>query len=37
MNNNPPPELNDAAATKAIDAFQKEGLDALKAKAEAGG
>lgn len=36
MNNNPPPELNDEAATKAIDAYQKEGLDALKAKAESG-
>lgn len=36
MNNDPPPELNDAAATKAVTAFQKEGLEALKAKLEAG-
>ncbi len=36
MNNDPPPELTDAAAVKAIDAFQKEGLDALKAKLEGG-
>jgi hypothetical protein len=36
MNNDPPPELSDTAAVKAIAAFQKEGLDALKAKLEAG-
>lgn len=35
MNNDPPPELSDEAATKAVAAFQKTGLDALKAKAEA--
>ncbi len=35
MNNDPPPELSDEAATKAIVAFQKEGLEALKAKLEA--
>lgn len=33
-NNNPPPELNDEAAIKAVTAFQKRGLDALKAKLE---
>lgn len=37
MNNDPPPHLNDAAATKAIDAFQKEGLEALKTRTEARG
>jgi hypothetical protein len=37
MNNDPPPELSDPAAIKAIDAFQGEGLAALKAKAESGG
>ena len=36
-NNDPPPELNDEAAIKAVTAFQKRGLDALKAKIEAGG
>lgn len=36
MNNDPPPELSDNAAVKAIAAFQKEGLEALKAKLEAG-
>jgi hypothetical protein len=36
MNNDPPPELSDAAATKAVIAFQKQGLEALKAKLEAG-
>jgi hypothetical protein len=34
MNNDPPPELSDEAATKAVTAFQKAGLEALKAKAE---
>jgi hypothetical protein len=34
MNNDPPPELSDEAAVKAIAAFQKEGLEALKAKLE---
>lgn len=36
MNNDPPPELSDSAAVKAIAAFQKEGLEALKAQLEAG-
>ncbi len=36
MNNDPPPELSDAAAIKAVTAFQKEGLEALKAKVEGG-
>lgn len=36
MNNDPPPELSDNAAVKAISAFQKEGLEALKAKVESG-
>lgn len=36
MNNDPPPELSDAAAIKAVAAFQKEGLEALKAKLEGG-
>jgi hypothetical protein len=36
MNNDPPPELSDEAATKAVTAFQKAGLEALKAKAEGG-
>jgi hypothetical protein len=36
-NNDPPPELSDEAAIKAVTAFQKRGLDALKAKLEAGG
>jgi hypothetical protein len=34
MNNDPPPELSDDAAMKAIAAFQKEGLEALKTKLE---
>lgn len=34
MNNDPPPELSDAAAVKAVAAFQKQGLEALKAKLE---
>lgn len=34
-NNNPPPELNEAAATKVVDAYFRTGLDALKAKLEA--
>lgn len=37
VNNDPPPELSDEAAIKAVTAFQKEGLEALKAKLEAGG
>jgi hypothetical protein len=36
MNNDPPPELSDNAAMKAVSAFQKEGLEALKAKLEGG-
>lgn len=36
MNNNPPPELSDEAAVKAITAFQKAGLEALKKKLEGG-
>jgi hypothetical protein len=36
MNNDPPPELSDEAAQKAITAFQKEGLAALKVKLEGG-
>ena len=36
MNNDPPPELSDEAATKAVIAFQTEGLAALKAKLERG-
>jgi hypothetical protein len=36
MNNDPPPELSDEAAQKAVAAFQKEGLDALKTKLEGG-
>lgn len=36
VNNDPPPELNDAAAIKAVTAYQKEGLDGLKAKIETG-
>jgi hypothetical protein len=35
MNNDPPPELSDEAAAKAVAAFQKAGLEALKAKLEA--
>ena len=37
VNNDPPPELSDEAAIKAVTAFQKEGLEALKAKLESGG
>lgn len=37
MNNDPPPELSDEAATKAVKAFQQKGLDALKAKFGSGG
>ncbi len=37
MNNNPPPELSDEAAVKAVTAYQKRGLDGLKAKLETGG
>ncbi|MEQ1654019.1 MAG: SRPBCC family protein [Hyphomicrobium sp.] len=37
MNNDPPPELSDNAAVKAIAEFQKVGLDALKKKIEGGG
>lgn len=36
MNNDPPPELSDPAAIKAVTAFQKEGLEALKSKLESG-
>jgi hypothetical protein len=36
MNNDPPPELSDEAAVKAVAAFQKEGLEALKTKLESG-
>jgi len=35
VNNDPPPELSDAAAIKAVTAYQKKGLEALKAKIEA--
>lgn len=37
VNNDPPPELSDEAAIKAVQAFQKEGLEALKKKLEGGG
>jgi hypothetical protein len=37
MNNDPPPELNDEAAKKAVTGVYRAGLDALKAKIEAGG
>ncbi len=37
VNNDPPPELNDEAAVKAVTGVYKAGLDALKAKLEAGG
>lgn len=33
-NNDPPPDLNDEAATKAVSAVYRGGLDALKAKLE---
>lgn len=36
-NNDPPKELSDEAAIAAVTAFQKRGLDALKAKFDAGG
>jgi len=37
MNNDPPPELNDEAAKKAVTGVYRGGLDALKEKLEAGG
>ncbi len=37
VNNDPPPELNDEAAVKAVTGVYRAGLDALKAKIEAGG
>jgi Polyketide cyclase / dehydrase and lipid transport len=37
VNNDPPPELSDEAAVKAITGVYRAGLDALKAKLEAGG
>ena len=37
MNNDPPPELSDEAAMKAVTGIYKSGLEALKAKVEAGG
>ncbi len=37
VNNDPPAELSDEAAIKAITGFYKAGLDGLKAKLEAGG
>jgi len=37
MNNDPPPELNDEAAIKAVKGVYRGGLDALKEKLEAGG
>jgi Polyketide cyclase / dehydrase and lipid transport len=37
VNNDPPPELNDEAAIKAVTDVYRAGLDALKAKLEAGG
>jgi hypothetical protein len=37
MNNDPPPELNDEAAVKAVKGVYRGGLDALKTKVEAGG
>ena len=36
-NNDPPPELNDEAAVKAVTGVYKAGLEALKAKVGAGG
>jgi hypothetical protein len=36
MNNDPPPELSDEAAMKAVAAFQKAGLEALKKQVEGG-
>jgi hypothetical protein len=37
MNNDPPPELSDEAAVKAVKGVYRAGLDALKKKLEAGG
>jgi hypothetical protein len=37
MNNDPPPELSDEAAIKAVKGVYRSGLDALKQKLEAGG
>ena len=37
MNNEPPPELNEEAAIKAVKGVYRAGLDALKQKLEAGG
>jgi hypothetical protein len=37
MNNDPPPELNDAAAAKAVKDMYRAGLDSLKQKIESGG
>jgi carbon monoxide dehydrogenase subunit G len=37
VNNDPPPELSDEAAVAAVGSIYKSGLDALKAKLEAGG
>jgi hypothetical protein len=37
MNNDPPPELSDEAAKKAVSGVYRSGLDALKQKVEAGG
>lgn len=37
VNNDPPPELNDEAAVKAVTGVYKSGLDALKKKVESGG
>jgi hypothetical protein len=37
VNNDPPPDQNDEAAVKAIEGVYKSGLEALKAKLEAGG
>lgn len=36
VNNDPPPELNDEAAVKAVSGVYRAGLDALKAKVEGG-
>lgn len=37
MNNDPPPELSDEAAVKAVTGIYESGLDAMKKKIEAGG
>ena len=37
LNNNPPPELSDEAAVKAVTGVYRGGLDALKEKVESGG